>query len=93
VTRRSWAYLALCQALMFIMLGLGGYGYTNYVDQRRADDERRAAAERQRQAEETRLIVCQVALGQADAFREATSPTGQQARAGWLKLAQQLHCE
>jgi len=86
MTRKQLAYFAVVQAMTIIALALGGYGYTNYVDQRRVEGERENQAK-------TRLIVCQIALGQADAFREATSTIGQQAREGWLALARQFRCE
>lgn len=92
MTRRQWAQLAIMQAAMFVLLAYGGFAYTNYVDQQRARDERRAAAARAEQAELTRRTICQIAIGQAEAFRDATSPTGQQARDGWLTLAQQMRC-
>ena len=92
-SRRQWAYLTLINFLSVLAIGVGGYAYTNYVNDQRIRDERRASAARAVQAEQTRLIVCQIALGQADAFRESTSPTGIQARDGWLALAREFHCE
>jgi hypothetical protein len=86
VTRKQLAQFAIAQALTIVALALGGYGYINYVDHRRVESERASQAQ-------TRLIVCQIALGQADAFREASSPVGVQAREGWLALARQFRCE
>jgi len=90
--RTRWLLLVLT-----LIVGLGGavYGnvlYTNGVDQRRAAAERRAADDRTAQSEQARLIFCRVALTQAEAFKDATSQVGRDARQGWLDLAALLRC-
>lgn len=92
MTRRQLAYLCVCLFGGFLLVGLANVGYTNYVDQQRTRAERAAAASRAEQNEQTRLIVCRIAQRQAEAFKDAQSPAGQDARQGWLDLAVQFHC-
>jgi hypothetical protein len=90
--RQRWTSLVLS-----LVLGLGGAVYTNVlytdrVDRRRAEAEQRAAQERAAQSEQNRQVICRIALGQADAFSDATSKIGKDARQAWLDLAAQLRC-
>jgi hypothetical protein len=92
MSRRQLVYLCICLFGGFLLVGLANVGYTNYVDQQRTKSERAAAVSRAEQGEQTRLIVCRIALRQADAFKDAQSSAGQEARQGWLDLAAQFHC-
>jgi predicted negative regulator of RcsB-dependent stress response len=93
MTRKQLSYLCLTLFVGFLLVGLGNVGYTQHVDHQRTKAERAAAAARAAQSEQMRQIVCRVAQRQAEAFRDATSPVGQDARQGWLDLAAQMNCD
>lgn len=93
MTRRQLSYLCVVLAVGYLLSVAAGIGYTNHVDQRQRADAAHAAAEREQGQAQTRAIVCKVALGQAEAFRDAATPAGRESRDNWLALAAQLHCE
>lgn len=97
LTRRNFAYLALVIFAGFLIIGLGGYGYINYVNDQRIEGDRRAAetaaAERARQGEITRKIICDMANAQVDVFTNPTGPVGEKALVAWQALATQFGCK
>lgn len=92
MSRVRLAYLALALFGAFLLVGVGNVGYTNYVDQRRVEGEREAAAARALQSEQTRQLVCNLALSQIEVFSGSTTPVGMKALASWSALAGSFNC-
>lgn len=68
-------------------------GYVDHVNSERDQAERRAAARQTAQAEQTRQLVCRLALGYGDYFRDNPPPPGrEQIRDTWAALAVQFRC-
>jgi hypothetical protein len=89
---RRFAYLCLCLALGFTVQTLAVLGYVQHVNAERDRAAAAAAHDRAVQSEQTRAILCRVIARQAEAFGDATSPTGQEVRKAWLELGTQFGC-
>lgn len=92
MTKRQLAYLAFTLFMGLILMTMLCIGYTNHVDQQRIEGERAAAAARAQQSEQTRLLICDLALSQVDVFTGSTSPVGQKALLKWSALADRFNC-
>jgi hypothetical protein len=89
---RHALYGCLCSMLAALAIGLGNVAYSNYLDERSHREARQLDVERARQAEETRQLVCSLALAQAAALEDATSGPGQKSRDAWRALAVRFNC-
>ncbi len=75
-----------------VVIGVGNVAYTNRVDERRAQAAAQVDIARRAAAEQNRLLVCSLALAQAEAFKDATSDPGRKSREAWTALAERFHC-
>lgn len=92
LTRRDLAYLVLVLFVGLVIIGVGGYSYTNYVDDQRVAGEKAATAERARQGEVTRRIVCDMVNAQVEVFTNPAGPVAAKALAAWQALSVQFQC-
>lgn len=90
---RRALYGCLCSMLAALLIGIGNIAYTNHVDEKRYAVARQTERDRREAEEQNRLIVCQVARGQAEALEGAESDAGRKARAAWIALAVRFNCE
>lgn len=68
-------------------------GYVDHVNSERDRAEREARARSAAQAEQTRLLVCRLATGYGDFYREnPPAPGREQVRDTWAALAVQFRC-
>lgn len=79
-------------ALAAVAIGIGNVAYTNRVDARRAHAAEQVEIARRTAAEQTRQLVCTLALAQAEAFRDATSEPGRKSHDAWQAMIDRFHC-
>ncbi len=89
---RRVVYGVACLALAAVVIGVGNVAYTNRVDERRAHAAAQVEVARHAAAEQNRLLVCSLALAQAEAFQDATSEPGRKSREAWLALVERFNC-
>lgn len=89
---RKTIYGVLVAVLAALLVGVGNVAYTNSVDGRRRAEVAQQAAARAQVQEQTRQLVCQLAIAQADAFSDATSAAGQKSLAAWRAMTERFHC-
>jgi hypothetical protein len=85
-------YGCLCSVLAALLIGVGNVAYSNYLDERSHREARQLEQTRAQVAEQTRQLVCSLAMAQAEAFKGATSLPGQKSRDAWLALAARFKC-
>lgn len=89
---RKIIYGCLVTLAAALAIGVGNVAYTNHVDGRRRHAEQVERDARARTAFETTQLVCQLAIAQSEALRDATSPAGIKSRDTWIALAHRFSC-
>ena len=89
---RRVVYGVALLALAAVAIGVGNVYYTNRVDARRAHAAAQVEVARRAAAEQNRLLVCSLALAQAEAFQDATSDPGRKSREAWLAMVERFNC-
>jgi hypothetical protein len=89
---RKLIYGTMAAVVAALLVGVGNVAYTNSVDHKREASRVAVEHERAALAEQNRQLVCALAIAQADAFQDATSPAGQKSRDAWLAMADRFHC-
>lgn len=89
---RKGLYGVLVLGVALLVVGVGNVAYTNGVDSRRRAEATEQDRERARAGEQTRQLVCSLAVAQAEAFSDATSPAGQKSLAAWRAMSDRFHC-
>lgn len=75
-----------------VAIGIGNVVYTDRVDGRRAHAAAVAEQARRAAAEQNRMLVCTLALAQAEAFKDATGEAGRKSHDAWAALAARFGC-
>lgn len=90
---RKVIYGVLVAVLAALLVGVGNVAYTNSVDAHRRAEAVRQERARAAAGEQTRQLVCQLAMAQADAFSDAASDAGQKSLAAWRAMLVRFNCE
>ena len=85
-------YGCLCSVIAALVIGIGTLAYANHLDDRQRAEAREQDRGRAVIAEQTRQLVCQLAVAQRDAFSEATSEPGRKSLAAWAAMAVRFNC-
>jgi hypothetical protein len=86
-------YGAALSIAAMIAIGVGNVAYTNRVDEQRRAEASVQAQARQVAGEQTRQLVCSLAVAQAEAFRDATSDPGRRSRDAWQAMIDRFACK
>lgn len=89
---RKTIYGVLFAVVAAIAIGIGTLAYAGHLDDRQRAEAREQAQARAAAAEQTRQLVCQLAMAQAGAFEDATSEPGRKSRDAWLALVDRFNC-
>jgi hypothetical protein len=89
---RRVVYGVALLALAAVVIGIGNIAYTNRVDERRARSAAQVEIARSAVAEQNRLLVCSLAIAQAEALNGAGSEAGRRSHDAWVALATRFNC-
>lgn len=90
---RPALYGAALSIAAMIAIGVGNVAYTNRVDEQRARAAEQVEIARRTQAEQTRQLVCSLAVAQAAALDGAATEAGRKSHDAWQAMIDRFACK